>query len=268
MPVVRIDQLEDSRLDDYRNVSDAELLRRRGLFVGEGRLVARRLLRSPHRVVSLLVNEASFKSLEDEVEGVIDDLPVYVCSTAELAGIVGFNLHRGCLALAERPPDREPGGMLAGARRLLVLEGVTDADNVGGAFRNAAAFGVDGVLLSACCDPLYRKAVRTSMGSVLEMPYARLKDWPGDVERLKAEGFTVVALTPSEHAVDISDFLRRRPAPGKVALLVGSEVSGLRPEALSLANVCVRIPMHRGVDSLNLATASGIAMYALASVIP
>jgi tRNA G18 (ribose-2'-O)-methylase SpoU len=268
MPLVRIEQLEDARLDDYRNVSDAELLRRRGLFVGEGRLVSRRLLRSPHRVVSVLVNEASFKSLEDDLAGIIDEIPVYVCSTPELAGIVGFNLHRGCLALAERPSDREPDGILAGARRLLVLEAVTDADNVGSAFRNAAAFGIDGVLLSACCDPLYRKAVRTSMASVLEMPYAGLKDWPRDVARLQAGGFTVVALTPAEHAMDISNFVRRRPRPEKVALLVGSELSGLAPETLSMANVCVRIPMRPGFDSLNLATATGIAMYALVSVIP
>jgi tRNA G18 (ribose-2'-O)-methylase SpoU len=265
MPVIRIGQLEDSRLEDYRNVPDAELIRRRGLFVGEGRLVTRRLLAGGHRVVSLLLNEASFRSLEGDLGRVSGELPVYVCSTAELSGIVGFNLHRGCLALAERPPDREPAEISARARLLLVLEGVTDPDNVGSAFRNAAAFGANGVLLSACCDPLYRKALRTSMGSVLQMPYARLKNGPRDLDRLKMEGFTLVALTPAEDAVDLSAFARRDPKPAKMAVLVGSEASGLAAETLTAADERVRIPMAPNIDSLNLATATGIALYCLAT---
>ena len=120
MPVIRIEHLEDSRLDDYRNVPDAELLRRRGLFVGEGRLVSRRLLRGRHRVVSLLVNEPSLKSLEDDLAGVIDEIPIYVCSTPELAGIVGFNFHRGCLALVERPSELEAADVVRDAKLLLV----------------------------------------------------------------------------------------------------------------------------------------------------
>jgi tRNA G18 (ribose-2'-O)-methylase SpoU len=262
MPVIRIEQL-DSRLDDYRNVPEAELIRRRGLFVGEGRLVTRRLLAGGHRVVSLLLNEASFKSLEGDLGNVFEDVPVYVCSTAELSGIVGFNHHRGCLALAERPPDREPADISARGSLLLVLEGVTDADNVGSAFRNAAAFGASGVLLSACCDPLYRKALRTSMGSVLQMPYARSRNWPHDLERLKAEGFTVVALTPAADAIDIAELARREPKLAKIAVLVGSEASGLATETLVLADERVRIPIAPNVDSLNLATASGIALHCL-----
>jgi tRNA G18 (ribose-2'-O)-methylase SpoU len=263
MPVIRIEQLGDSRLDDYRNVPDAELIRRRGLFVGEGRLITRRLLDGGHRVVSLLLNEPSFKSLEDTLGHMLEDLPVYVCSTAELSGIVGFNHHRGCLALAERPPGREPADVSAGASLLLVLEGVTDADNVGSAFRNAAAFGASGVLLNACCDPLYRKALRTSMGSVLQIPYARSRDWPRDLERLKVEGFTIVALTPAADAMDIASLARRDPKPAKIAVLVGSEASGLAAETLALADERVRIPMAPSVDSLNLATASGIALHCL-----
>jgi tRNA G18 (ribose-2'-O)-methylase SpoU len=263
MPVIRIEQLDDSRLDDYRNVPDAELIRRRGLFVGEGRLVTRRLLAGGHRVASLLLNEASFKSLEGDLGHRLEDFPVYVCSTAELSGIVGFNHHRGCLALAERPPDREPAEISARGSLLLVLEGVTDADNVGSAFRNAAAFGASGVLLSACCDPLYRKALRTSMGSVLQMPYARSRNWPHDLERLKVEGFTVVALTPAADAIDIAALARREPKPPKIAVLVGSEASGLAAETLVLADERVRIPIAPSVDSLNLATASGIALHCL-----
>jgi tRNA G18 (ribose-2'-O)-methylase SpoU len=151
---------------------------------------------------------------------------------------------------------------VAGAASLvLVLDGVTDADNVGSAFRNAAAFGAGGVVLSpTCCDPLYRKAIRTSMGAVLGVPYARSEHWPEDLARLKALGFRVMALTPRADAVD----LRTCERGGRTALLVGSEGPGLSEEAESLADVRVRIPMRRGIDSLNLAAAAGIALYHLA----
>ena len=136
-------------------------------------------------------------------------------------------------------------------------------DNVGSAFRNAAAFGAGGVLLSpTCCDPLYRKAVRTSMGAVLRMPYARLEQWPRGLAALKAEGFTLIALTPRAQAIDLSACARRQPRQ-KMAILVGSEGAGLSREAESMADACVRIPMSPGVDSLNLATATGIALYYL-----
>ncbi len=175
--------LRRSALADYRSVSDGELLRRRNRFVAEGRLVVGRLVESGHRLESLLVNEASFKALQTTLSRLQADVPVYVCDTDEFAAITGFNLHRGCLALAERPTDRALGDVLAGADRLLVLEGITDPDNVGSAFRNAAAFGASVLLSNTCCDPLYRKAIRTSMGSVLRTPYARVNDWPGDLPR-------------------------------------------------------------------------------------
>ena len=260
MPVIPIAQIEDARLDDYRNVSDAELLRRSNLFVAEGRLVVRRLLSSACRPVSLLLNEASFKSFEGEFDEAFQRVPVYVGSTAVLAGIVGFNLHRGCLALAQRPAEAEVAFVVRGASLLLVLEGVTDPDNVGSAFRNAAAFGVDGVLLGECCDPLYRKAVRTSMGHVLQMPYALLPDLGTTMAALKSAGFTAMALTPAAGAVPLADFARSRRPGEKIALLVGSEAEGLSADVLAMADARVRIPMHRGVDSLNLSTAIGIAL--------
>jgi tRNA G18 (ribose-2'-O)-methylase SpoU len=260
MPVVRVERLADPRLDDYRNVADPELVRRRGMFVAEGRLVVRRLLESGHRVVSLLLNDAAYLGLQDRLDR-IPDVPIYVCSTDELASIVGFKLHRGCLALAGRPADRAPGDVINGADLILVLEGVADADNVGSAFRNAAAFGAGGVLLNpACCDPLYRKAIRTSMGSVLQMPYARMNAWPAEVSMLKGQGFTVVAMTPRRDAIDLQSVARRQPRQ-RVALIIGGEGSGLTPEAESLADVLVRIPISAAVDSLNLATAAGIALY-------
>jgi tRNA G18 (ribose-2'-O)-methylase SpoU len=265
MPVIRVEELGDRRLEDYRNVRDPELLRRRGLFMAEGRLVVERLLQldgKSHSVQSILVSPASFAGLEPRLAA-RPDLPIYLCSTEELASIVGFNLHRGCLALASRPPDRDPTGVMAHGDVVLVLEDVADADNIGSAFRNAAAFGAGGVLLSpACCDPLYRKAIRTSMGGVFDMPYARLRDWPKDLWELKHRGFALVALTPREPAIDLADFTRRQPRP-RLALLVGAEGRGLTAEAEALADVRVRIPMKPGVDSLNLATATGIALYHL-----
>jgi tRNA G18 (ribose-2'-O)-methylase SpoU len=261
MPVIRLTRVDDPRLEGYRNIPDAELLRRRGVFVAEGRLVVGRLLESDHRVVSLLLNEAAFRGLEPQLAALPDAVPVYVCPSGALATIVGFNLHRGCLALAERPAERAPSELLSRAEFLLVLESVTDPDNVGSAFRNAAAFGAGGVLLNAaCCDPLYRKAIRTSMGSVLRMPFARLASWPADLEMLKAGGFTLVALTPGAYAVDLSSCARPQPRQ-RMAVLVGSEGSGLSAEAEAMADVCVRIPISADVDSLNLATASGIALH-------
>jgi len=261
MPVIRIESFDDPRLADYRNVSDAELLRRRNRFVAEGRLVVGRVLEAGNRVESMLVNDASLKGLETSVSRVRQDIPIYVCNTNQFTGITGFNLHRGCLALVERPAIRSLADVLREAELLLVLEGVTDADNVGSAFRNAAAFGASVVLSDTCCDPLYRKAIRTSMGSVLRTPYARMNNWPDDLAALKAERFTVVALTPRQHAIDLATCARHQ----RMALLVGSEGPGLTPAAEAMADVCVRIPIRPEVDSLNLATATGIALFHLAN---
>jgi tRNA G18 (ribose-2'-O)-methylase SpoU len=264
MPVIRIDAFDDPRLADYRTVSDGELLRRRNRFVAEGRFVVGRLLASGHRVESVLANDASFRALEAALVRLPEGVPVYICDTAEFAAITGFNLHRGCLALAERPMVRPLADVLRHAELLLVLEGVTDADNVGSAFRNAAAFGASVVLSETCCDPLYRKAIRTSMGSVLGTPYARTGDWQHDLAAVKREGFTLVALTPRAHAVDLAACPARQPGR-RMALLVGREGSGLSAAAEAMADIRVRIPIRAAVDSLNLATATGIALYYFAN---
>jgi tRNA G18 (ribose-2'-O)-methylase SpoU len=259
MPVIQVDRLDDLRLAEYRSVSDGELLRRRNRFVAEGRLVVGRLLESAHCVDSLLVNEASFRALETLLSRIPPHIPIYVCQTDEFAAITGFSLHRGCLALAERPPVCELKEVVRAADLLLVLEAVTDADNVGSAFRNAAAFGASVVLSETCCDPLYRKAIRTSMGSALRTPYARITNWPRDLVTLKRDGFTLIALTPRGDAIDLPACANRHGQ--RLALIVGSEGPGLSPEAEAMADVCVRIPISAGVDSLNLATATGIALY-------
>lgn len=265
MPIIAIDDLGDPRVAEYRSVPDAELLEQRGVFVAEGRLVVRRLLQHPsYRVGSVLVNQAALESLRDLLTG-RPSLPVYVCTSEALAPIVGFNLHRGCVALVQRPPARAPADVCRAARLLLVLEAVTNADNVGGAFRNGAAFGASGVLLSpTCCDPLYRKAIRTSMGAVLRVPYARISDWPEGLDDVRREGLTLVALTPQADAMDISMFAARRDRAKRFALLIGTEGPGLSPAVEALADERVRIPIDPSVDSLNLATAAGIALHRLA----
>jgi tRNA G18 (ribose-2'-O)-methylase SpoU len=257
MPLISVDRLDDPRLDDYRTISDGALLRRRNLFVAEGRLVVGRLFESEHRIVSVLVNEASRRALDGSLARLPEHVPVYVCDKDDFRSITGFNLHRGCLALAERPVERAPAVVIDGCDRLLILEAVADADNVGSAFRNAAAFGARVLLSPGCCDPLYRKSIRTSMAAALRTPYARLEKWPGDLALVRASGFTIAALTPRAHAVDISSY----PRPGKLALLLGSEGPGLTTPAEQCADLCVRIPIHADVDSLNLATATGIALH-------
>lgn len=232
--------------------------------MAEGRLVVERLLDTGHRVESLLLNDASFRALEPLIARLPADVPVYVCDAGEFAAITGFNLHRGCLALAERPEPGVVHDLIQGAGLLLVLESVTDADNVGSAFRNAAAFGARIILNDACCDPLYRKAIRTSMGAVLRTPYARMHKWPDDLATLKTAGFTIVAMTLRRDSVELPAHPTRRPRQ-KLAVMVGTEGAGLSAAAESMADVRVRIPIASNVDSLNLATASGIALFHFAS---
>ncbi len=261
MPIVRIASTDDPRIADYRGVSDPELARARGLFIAEGRLIVQRLVETARtRVKSLLVNESALFALEGTVASLPSETPAYVCDTADIARIAGFNIHRGCLALAERPPDATVDDLLCHSRRLVVLEGVANADNVGGVFRNAAAFGVDAVLLSpSCCDPLYRKAVRTSMGATFLVPFARTGDWPGALRAVRERGMVVVALTPREPSQTLDAFVAGTTLE-RIALLVGTEGPGLSVEAESLADYRVRIPITPVVDSLNLAVATGIAL--------
>jgi tRNA G18 (ribose-2'-O)-methylase SpoU len=261
MPVFRIDDPADSRIEDYATVREAELLRLRGLFVAEGRLVVTRLLSSAFRVRSLLLTETAYRSIAADVP-TVESLPVYIGDVSLFRQIVGFNIHRGCLALGERPRDMKVADIVTGAHRLVILEDITDADNVGGVFRNAAAFGADGVLLSPkCCDPLYRKAIRTSVGAALQVKFARIADWPSGLNDLRTAGFQIVALTPSRDAVDLAN-LDRPPFP-RVGLLFGNEGSGLQEETEALTDLRATIRMRPRHDSLNVATAAGIAMHRL-----
>jgi tRNA G18 (ribose-2'-O)-methylase SpoU len=200
MTVERIECANDARAAAYREVADGELLRSRGVFAAEGRLVVRRLIAARrYTFESLLLNDSALRDLESAIAELDASVPVLVCGTDAFVQLTGYNIHRGCLGLVRRPPPIAASSLIASAARLVVLDGVTNADNVGGVFRNAAAFDVDGVLLSpTTCDPLYRKAIRTSMGAALQVPFARAApaEWQAAVADLQAAGFTVVALTP------------------------------------------------------------------------
>ncbi len=258
---------DDVRAGDYRYLRDPDLIRLRGLFVAEGRLVVERLIDTPgYRFRSILVSEAARRQLGDALARLGDDVPIYVCEAPDFLGITGYNIHRGCLALVERPEPLRIDALVTGARTLVVLEHVANPDNVGGVFRNVAAFGADAVVLSpTCCDPLYRKAIRTSMAATLRVPFARADEWPGVLEEIRAAGLTIVALTPREPALDLDRFAEACPRE-PIALLVGNEGAGLTDAAEQAADYRVRIPIRPGVDSLNLATATGIALYRLRRV--
>ena len=268
--IERIKDPGDPRLADYRAVGEPELARARGLFIAEGRQVVRRLIEERRYLIqSVLVNDAALQGLHAVLRQIAERVPIYVCRAHEFVDITGYNLHRGCLALVERPQPLTPEAVLMPltlgqnqSSTVVVLEGVTNADNVGSVFRNAAAFGAGGVLLSpTCCDPLYRKAIRTSMAATLRVPFARVAEWPKGLDQLRGFGFTRVALTPSPTATTIDDFAVDPPL--RVALLVGTEGAGLTEGAESLADCRVRIPIVSEIDSVNLAVAVGIALHRL-----
>jgi len=263
LPVICIDSHHDPRLSAYRNVPDAELLARHGLFVAEGRLVVRRLLADTVlSTQSVMVTEVAMESLAD-VLLTRDGLPVYVVPQAVMNEITGFNIHRGCLAIGERPPQRSLVDLTATTRRLVAMERVGNADNVGAIFRNAVAFGADGVLIGpSCSDPLYRKAIRTSMAATLTMPFTDAQPWPGVLRDLHTEGWTVIAMTPSSAALplaDVADIVRGQ----RTVVVVGHEGEGLSSDSLAASSYQARIPMAAGVDSVNVATAVAIALYEL-----
>jgi len=255
---------DDPRLDPYRHVADPQWIRGHGLFVAEGRLVVERLLALERfSIQSILVNRAAHAALA----GVLSSAPaaVLVCDDPTLESITGYNFHRGCLALVSRPAELPPEA-LDDAGLLLGIENVGNPDNVGGLFRTAAAFGVDGVLLDARSgDPLYRKAVRTSMGSTLRIRYSRAAEWLPTLDRFRARQFTVAALTPAAAAVDLADFAAGMGRQERLLVLVGAEGAGLDADTLALADVSVRIPIDSSIDSLNVVVAAGIALYRLGS---
>jgi tRNA G18 (ribose-2'-O)-methylase SpoU len=257
-----IESADDPRLDPFRHVADPRWIREQGLFVAEGCLVVERLLALDRfRVHSILVNRAARDAMRPLLAAA--QTTVLACDDPTLESITGYNVHRGCLALVYRPPDLALT-VLHGARRLLGIENIANPDNIGGLFRTAAAFAVDGVVLDAASgDPLYRKAVRTSMGASLRVPYTRAVAWLPALAELRERGFRVVALTPAAGAQQLSDFAATVTRDDRLIVLVGAEGAGLGVDTLAFADVAVRIPIDAAVDSLNVVVAAGIAMATL-----
>lgn len=268
IPVVRVTDVSDPRLDAFANLTDVALRQRKdvetGTYVAESSLVVRRAFEAGHRIESFLLAERWLDGLHDVIEAVQRPgapAPVFVGDDAVLEELTGFHLHRGALAIVHRPALPALADLVAGARRVAVLEDVTDHTNVGAVFRNAAALGVDAVLVSPrCADPLYRRAVRVSMGGVFSVPWTRATSWPGDLAALHDAGFTVAALALEDDAVTLDEFAAA--APERLALVLGTEGAGLTTEAVAASDVVVRIPMTRDVDSLNVAAASAVAFWA------
>jgi tRNA G18 (ribose-2'-O)-methylase SpoU len=273
LPIIRTGDAADGRLADYQGVTDPDGPASNGIFIAEGRLVVRRLLGSATFATrSVLVTEAALASLSDALAQ-RPEVPVFLVDQQIMNGIAGFNIHRGCLAAGERPALREwraiveiPHSKSQIPNVVLCLERVANPDNVGGVFRSASAFSASGVLLDpATTDPLYRKAIRTSMGATLQVPFARAEPWPGALMELRNRGVAVIAMTPSRDARPLGEAIAAaagRPA----AIVLGHEGDGLTAEATSACEFQARIPISSAVDSLNVATAAAIALYEFARI--
>jgi tRNA G18 (ribose-2'-O)-methylase SpoU len=257
--LIPVDDPDDPRLDDFRGLRLRED-RHLDHFIVEGRAAVAELIDSTYEARAVLVLDRKAARVEPLVDGL--GAPVYIAPEAVLRTTMGFNLHRGIVASAHRRPLPEPESVVADATRVAVLERLNDHENLGSLFRNARAFGLDAVLLDPqTADPLYRRCVRVSMGHVLRVPFARFATWPDGIETLQARGFTVVALTPSPDALPIDALASS--APEKIAIVLGAEGPGLTDDTLTMADVCVRIPISEAVDSLNVATAAAVAFHRL-----
>jgi tRNA G18 (ribose-2'-O)-methylase SpoU len=261
--VIDVDDPADPRLDDFRDLNSIDrrpdLPSGKGLVIAEGVLVVQRMVASRFTPRALLGTDRRLTELGADLDAV--DAPFYRADAEVMAEVVGFHLNRGVLASASRPPEISVADALDGARTVAVLEGVNDHENLGSIFRNAAGLGVDAVIFGAgCADPLYRRAVRVSMGHALLVPFARAAGWPEELNLLRDSDFRLLAMTP-EPAADTLATAMAALAGEKVAVLVGAEGPGLTERVMRASDRRVRIPMSRGTDSLNVATAAALAFY-------
>ncbi|NBP85893.1 MAG: RNA methyltransferase [Mycobacteriaceae bacterium] len=261
--VVDITDPADARVDDFRDLNSVDrrpdLPTGKGLVIAEGVLVVQRMVASRFAPHAFLGTDRRLAELGPGLAEVT--APFYRASAEVMAEVVGFHLNRGVLAAARRPPEQTASEIVAGARTVAILEGVNDHENLGSIFRNGAGLGVDAVIFGAgCADPLYRRAVRVSMGHALLLPYARAARWPDDLQMLRDNGFRILAMTPDPAARVLAEVLGDLTGD-KVAILVGAEGPGLTAAALRASDARVRIPMSRGTDSLNVATAAALAFY-------
>jgi tRNA G18 (ribose-2'-O)-methylase SpoU len=261
--VIDVDDPADPRLDDFRDLNSIDrrpdLPSGKGLVIAEGVLVVQRMVASRLTPRALLGTDRRLSELGGDLDGV--DAPYYRAGAEVMAEVIGFHLNRGVLASASRPPEPTVAEVLDGTRTVAVLEGVNDHENLGSIFRNAAGLDVDAIIFGAgCADPLYRRAVRVSMGHALLVPYARATSWPDELMTLRDNGFRLLAMTPDPAAATLAEAMPTL-AGDRVAILVGAEGPGLTERAMRASDRRVRIPMSRGTDSLNVATAAALAFY-------
>jgi tRNA G18 (ribose-2'-O)-methylase SpoU len=261
MPVIEISSLDDPRLADYSHLTDVALKKSGGgLYIAESLLVLQRALAAGHLPRSVLALGSSVTDALEATAGF--DIPIFSGRPELLEQLTGYLLHRGLIAAMHRPALPEVTDLLRDARRIVILENVVDPTNVGAIFRSVAAIGADAVLVTPrCSDPFYRRAIRVSMGTVLQVPWTRVGDWTSTKATLTASGFHIAALALADDAVDFREFAAT--APERVALVLGAEGDGLTPEALAVADTIVTIPMAHGIDSLNVAATAAVAMYSL-----
>ena len=268
--IIEIQDLSDPALDVYERLTEAQLRNRRepemGIFIAESAKVIRVALAAGYEPVSFLMQRRHLAGQGREFLDRCGDVPVYTADDGVLEKLTGYPVNRGMLCAMRRPLPARAEDVCAGARRLAVLEGVTDAANVGAIFRSAAALDVDGVLLTpTCCDPMNRRAVRVSMGTVLQVPWAYVDGWPqAGLDMLRRQGFMTVALALAEDSLALDDpALAGETAGKKLALVLGTEGDGLARSTIAGCDRTVRIPMGNGVDSLNVAAAGAVAFWQL-----
>ncbi|WP_369047274.1 TrmH family RNA methyltransferase [Sinomonas sp. P10A9] len=273
--IVRLTSADDPRVADYTRLTDVHLRKVRepaeGLYIAESSRVLRRALEAGHRPRSFFLADKWLEGLAD-VLAAHPDVPAYVGTPDLLEEITGFHLHRGAMAAMHRPEPVPVEELLAGANRvaaleekrrsrIAVLENLTDHTNVGAVFRSAAAIGVDAVLVTPqCADPLYRRSIRVSMGTVFQVPWTRIESWPADAALLKEAGYVVAGMTLGEGAITLDELVAEDHE--NLALVFGTEGEGLAPETDQVLDRRVTIPMMNGVDSLNVAASSAVAFYA------
>jgi tRNA G18 (ribose-2'-O)-methylase SpoU len=259
-----IDSLDDSRLTFFTNLTDVSLRRlsepSSGLYLAESPKVIERALAAGHRAISVITLEKWLPRLEKLLGD--SDVPVFVGDESELEKLTGFLLHRGSIAAMERPALPAVADIVRDARRIVILENIIDHTNVGAIFRSVAGLGADAVLITPeCADPLYRRSVRVSMGTVLQVPWTRISSWPAGLQELKDAGFVVASLALSDDAVTLAALAAENHE--KLAVVFGTEGHGLTPATIAASDRVVRIPMSHGVDSLNVAAAAAVTLYAV-----
>ena len=264
MRLESIDSLDDPRLAFYTNLTDVSLRRlsepSSGLYLAESPKVIERALAAGHRPVSVITLEKWLPRLEPLLRG--HDVPVFVGDESQLEKLTGFLLHRGSIAAMQRPPLAAVADIVRNARRIVILENIIDHTNVGAIFRSVAGLGADAVLITPeCADPLYRRSVRVSMGTVLQVPWTRIASWPAGLRELQDAGFVVASLALTDDAVSLAELAAENLE--RLAVVFGTEGHGLTPATIAASDRVVRIPMSHGVDSLNVAAAAAVTLYAL-----